>query len=897
VPRLCDAMPVFIGIFSRVFGGRGFFQFVIEQVFRCLHVTKTLHSEQKAVVLESSCNGTLQNGEMQVTTNLEPMKISVPLGHCPSIVDQKDENTPDEWVKRHPDMERLTSNHPFNSEAPLHLLQEVGWVTPASLCVVRNHGAVPKLTWESHRLKVSGVPRPGEFCMDDLVSGSIGEIVSIPVTFICSGNRRKEQNMVKKTIGFNWGPGAIGNSVWTGIRLCDLLSYVGVSKPSKAHQYVHFEGPDGELPKGETGSYGTSIAIGWALDKKRDILLAYKQNGEWLLPDHGFPLRDVVPGATGCRMVKWLTRIIVSDKPSQNHYHFYDNRVLPPHVDTEVATKEGWWFDPDNMITHMNVNSVMFEPRHNSFLVLQPHTSLKVSGYAYSGGGHCVTRVDISLDQGKSWEMADLVRPEDDIAAARSTDKHWCWAWWSTHIPSERLEQCEEIMCRAQDSAHNTQPLHLTWNLMGMMNNCVFRIKVHSKEDDSGKSALWFEHPTMPGAKKGGWMTPEAGKYDAALASEASYSTDLLPNREAVAIWDPLNKQIAGPRKSSKERQGRWVSAEEVALHNSRDSAWIVVHGNVYDCTGYLKEHPGGPSSIMLMAGQEDCTEEFQAVHSHTAWDLLEEHYFGSLHASTVSAAPQKGKCLQLKEKIHVSHDTRIFRFYRPSWLAIPTGMHIMLSATIDGKKVMRPYTPLSDEHDEEHIDLLIKVYFAGVHPRFPRGGLMSQHLESIAIDQTIDVKGPMGDVEYKGKSAFTLDGEARSCKFMSFVVGGTGITPAWQIISAVLRDPEDHTQLRLVYANRSPADILLRHELDNLAANHKERFQCWYTVDVLTDQDKGWAFDVGFITKDMLEKHIFRHEGSDAVVGICGPPIMIEKCCIPHLKSLGYTGDAIFQF
>jgi len=372
------------------------------------------------------------------------------------------------------------------------------------------------------------------------------------------------------------------------------------------------------------------------------------------------------------------------------------------------------------------------------------------------------------------------------------------------------------------------------------------------------------------------------------------------PNRKAVAIWNPAAAPVTatGPSTGpSHPREGRQISAAEVALHNTKEGAWIVVKGNVYDCTGYLKEHPGGASSIMLMAGQEDCTEDFQAVHSQRAWDLLEKHYIGSLHAGSPSGAPQQVKCLQLKEKIHVSHDTRIFRFYRPSWLAIPTGMHIMLSATIDGKKVMRPYTPLSDEHDKDHVDLLVKVYFAGVHPRFPRGGLMSQHLESIAIGQSIDIKGPMGEIEYKGKGAYNYQEEPSSCKFMSFVVGGTGITPAWQIINAVLRDPEDQTQLRLVYANRSPADILLRQELDNLAASHKERFQCWYTVDVLTDQDQGWEFDVGFITKEMLEKHIFQAEGSDAVVGMCGPPIMIEKCCIPHLKSLGYSGDAMFQF
>eukprot|EP00449_Zooxanthella_nutricula_P024347 CAMPEP_0198549620 /NCGR_PEP_ID=MMETSP1462-20131121/73186_1 /TAXON_ID=1333877 /ORGANISM="Brandtodinium nutriculum, Strain RCC3387" /LENGTH=112 /DNA_ID=CAMNT_0044280207 /DNA_START=4 /DNA_END=338 /DNA_ORIENTATION=+ len=112
--------------------------------------------------------------------------------------------------------------------------------------------------------------------------------------------------MTKKTIGFNWGCAAVGNSVWTGVRLCDVLAYVGIERQSREHRFVHFEGPLGELPQGETGAYGTSIDMGWALDRERDVLLAFKQNGEVLTPDHGAPLRTLLPGCIGGRMIKWL---------------------------------------------------------------------------------------------------------------------------------------------------------------------------------------------------------------------------------------------------------------------------------------------------------------------------------------------------------------------------------------------------------------------------------------------------------------------------------------------------------------------------------------------------------------------------------------------------------------
>lgn len=500
--------------------------------------------EAPAVVpfeLEPTRDGAIKDGKIQLSTHLWGTSLEMPPRQDAKKVDEKDADTPDKWVQRHEAMVRLTGRHPFNSEPPMKLLQEAGWITPPALHVVRNHGAVPRLSWEEHRLKVTGVPKPCELSMDDLASGKVGPVVSIPVTFICAGNRRKEQNMAKKTIGFNWGPAAVGNSVWTGVRLCDVLAYLGIIRASKAHQYVHFEGPKGELPQGETGSYGTSISMGWALDRERDVLLAFMQNGERLTPDHGAPLRTVLPGCIGGRMIKWLTHMSVSAEPSTNHYHFFDNRVLPPHVDAELATKEGWWFKPEYVINHININSAMFEPAHNSMLRLSgpgAAQTLKVSGYAYAGGGLKIIRAEISLDGGRSWEIATLTRPEDEIAAARGSDRHWCWAWWETEVDALRLLQCNEICCRAVDSNQNMQPAKLTWNVMGMMNNCLFRVKVHATKDASGASAVWFEHPTMPGSMPGGWMTEDAGTFDPKTAAEASAGpTGKAPSRPVAAVW------------------------------------------------------------------------------------------------------------------------------------------------------------------------------------------------------------------------------------------------------------------------------------------------------------------------------------------------------------------------
>jgi len=870
------------------------------------------------------------DGNIQLSTELKDMSLKMPPRQDGTVVDSRDADTPDAWVKRHKDMVRLTGRHPFNSEPPLKSLQEAGWITPPSLHVVRNHGAVPKFSWEDHKLVIEGVPRPCSLSMEEIASGKVASVVSIPVSFICAGNRRKEQNMTKKTIGFNWGCAAVGNSVWTGIRLCDLLAYCGITKASMQHRFVCFEGPEGELPQGKTGSYGTSIDMGWALDRERDVLLAFKQNGEKLAPDHGFPIRTLLPGCIGGRMIKWLCNMRVSAEPSTNHYHFFDNRVLPPHVDADLATKEGWWYKEDYIINHININSAMFEPRHNAvFPIAGPKAAktMKVSGYAYVGGGLKIIRAEFSLDGGKSWELTELTRPEDEIAAARGTDKHWCWSWWETEIDTVRLLQCEEILCRAVDSNQNMQPAELTWNVMGMMNNCLFRIKVHPHKDEDGNVAVWFEHPTQPGNESGGWMTEDAGVFDPTVASLAAPGPKgIAPSRPVAAIWSGKKKAAAAPApppaksdeagklvKSKPEWLKDGITPQEVQQNNNDKSAWIVVKDRVYDCTPYLNDHPGGASSIMILAGM-DATEDFEAVHSKKAWSMLEDFYIGKLKApmSTVmtDAADEddgtflrvhKAQKLPLVEKIETSHDTRIFRFGLPKpdmRLGLPTGGHMFLRAQVNGETVMRPYTPATDDSTLGHVDLLVKVYFKGVHPKFPDGGKMSQHLESMKIGDTIDVKGPLGEFIYTGAGSFKFHEKPRQCSKINMFAGGTGLTPCYQVANAILRDPEDPTQVALLYANQTPGDILLWETLEKMAADHPKRFKIYFTVDRVEGLPAGteWKYYTGFINEEMIKSSLFE-AGADTVNLMCGPLAMEKFAVRPNLDKLGHKAESLISF
>src|SRR5271170_4784503 len=343
--------------------------------------------------------------------------------------------------------------------------------------------------------------------------------LTIPITLVCAGNRRKEQNVVRKGSGFNWGPSGVSTSLFTGPLLRDVLA---LAKPKRKARYVWMEGAD-QLPMGH---YGTSVLLRHAMDAEKGMMLAYRMNGEMLRPDHGKPIRVVIPGVIGGRSVKWLTKLIVADKPSDNYYHIYDNRVLPTVVTPEMAKNDkNWWQDERYAIYDLNINSAIAQPGHNSEVLLPRdlHDCYTVRGYAYDGGGRRITRVELSLDKGRSWRLAQIIYPEDAYRHLVDEDMElfggkldmsmretcFCWCFWSIELTFTELYEANDIVVRAMDEAMNVQPRDLYWNVMGMMNGCWFRVVIH--KDVPGK--LRFEHPTVPALTPGGWMerTKQAG--------------------------------------------------------------------------------------------------------------------------------------------------------------------------------------------------------------------------------------------------------------------------------------------------------------------------------------------------------------------------------------------------
>ena len=847
-----------------------------------------------------------KDGSTPPKEELESAKSYVDLAKYP---DHRDAKTPDEWLPRDGRLVRLTGRHPFNVEPPMVELRKTRFITPHHLHYVRNHGACPRLSWEDHTIIVGGeVAKPMELSMDQLVD--LAPHRELPVTLVCAGNRRKEQNMIRQTIGFNWGPCGVSTNVWKGCLLRDLLLAAGVSDTNTRGMHVEFigvedlpnkvgPGPFPDEPWGKLVKYGTSIPLARAMNPAYDVLIAWEANGEKLQPDHGYPVRLIIPGYIGGRMIKWLKKINVIPHETKNHYHYHDNRILPPQITAEESLKGNWWYKPEYIFNELNINSAIASPLHNEELPIAQNIdkTYNISGYAYTGGGRKITRVEVSVDGGVHWELATLDRKEEPTEYGM----YWCWVWWDYELKVADLVGCKEILCRAWDEGNNVQPDNPTWNLMGMGNNQVFRLKVHMDQAANGQHVFRFEQPTQPGQQTGGWMTKLAGK-----PVSAGFGKLLEVQVEAKAEAPPP----AAPVK--KDDKKKVFSMDEVKKHNSEEDVWIVVKNRVYDCTEYLDLHPGGIDSITINAG-DDATEDFVAIHSIKATKMLERYYIGDLDTSTVPAEkkedeelvdasgrkvalnPRKKTPFRLQNKIVLSRDSFLLDFALPTpnhVLGLPTGKHMFFSATINGETVLRRYTPISSNYDLGCVKFVIKAYRP--NERFPNGGKMSQHLDALRIGDYLDFRGPVGEFEYKSNGSFLLDGEECKATRFNMVAGGTGITPCMQVAAEILRHPADATQISLIFAAREAGDLLMRSTLDEWAAHFPTKFKVHY---ILSDSwPTNWKYSTGFVDRKLFAEHFFE-ANNDVYNLMCGPPIMLDRGCTPALTALGHKRDHMFAF
>ncbi|CAI9740535.1 NADH-cytochrome b5 reductase 3-like isoform X2 [Octopus vulgaris] len=282
---------------------------------------------------------------------------------------------------------------------------------------------------------------------------------------------------------------------------------------------------------------------------------------------------------------------------------------------------------------------------------------------------------------------------------------------------------------------------------------------------------------------------------------------------------------------------------------------------------------------------------------------ILAKHLFSGSKKAKVTLENKDVKyALRLVDREEISHDTRRFRFALTSpehILGLPVGQHIYLSATINGELVVRPYTPVSSDDDKGYMDLVIKVYKKGIHPKFPNGGKMSQHVDSLTNEDYIDVKGPSGLLTYHGNGEFHIKPDKKSphevvtVKKIGMIAGGTGITPMLQIIKQILKESRHNLEMFLLFANQTENDILLRPDLEKIAEDHPDQFHLWFTVD---KAEPNWSFSTGFVNETMIKDHL-PAPAEDVLILMCGPPPMINSACLPHLDKLGYKPTQRFSF
>ncbi|KAI9841832.1 MAG: NADH-cytochrome b5 reductase [Thelocarpon superellum] len=260
--------------------------------------------------------------------------------------------------------------------------------------------------------------------------------------------------------------------------------------------------------------------------------------------------------------------------------------------------------------------------------------------------------------------------------------------------------------------------------------------------------------------------------------------------------------------------------------------------------------------------------------------------------ASTFTGGDQGWVSLKLKDVENINHNTKRFRFELPEKEHV-SGLHIASAILTkhqgpkDEKPVIRPYTPVSDEDEAGFLDLLVK--------RYPNGP-MSEHLHDMKPDQRLEFKGPIPKYPW----------EANKHEHIALIAGGTGITPMYQLCRAIFKNPNDKTNVTLVFGNISEEDILLKHEFEELENMYPQRFRAFYVLDSPPEK---WMQGKGRIDKNLLKTVLPEPKSGNVKIFVCGPPGLYKAISGTKtspkdqgelsgiLKELGYSEEQVYKF
>jgi nitrate reductase (NAD(P)H) len=227
--------------------------------------------------------------------------------------------------------------------------------------------------------------------------------------------------------------------------------------------------------------------------------------------------------------------------------------------------------------------------------------------------------------------------------------------------------------------------------------------------------------------------------------------------------------------------------------------------------------------------------------------------------------------------------DKMLIRSYTPTAPLLPAPR----------EKEGRPNGETCDENEHQNDDedkvtdgqgtfqLTVKTYFPTDEQP---GGAMSNILDCVPIGEEVEIRGPTGEIVYNGNGKFVIEGKQRTFKRISLVLGGSGITPGYALIARIVLSGDDNeTQIRVVDANKSEQDILLKDELDGFERKSEGKVKI---VHVLSHSGDGWKGLKGHVNADILKENLFE-PNEDSVVFLCGPPAMVQKAALPALRGM----------
>ena len=324
----------------------------------------------------------------------------------------------------------VRSKEPLNLEMPFETVES--FITPTKSFYVRTHFPIPDVDRDAWWLHVEGeVEKPFAVNYEELLKL---ESLTVPVTLECAGNNRNF--LEPKVKGVQWQLGAVGTAEWTGVPLSVLLNRAVVR--SNAREVI-LEGADHGMlddPKSPPGGLRFSRSV--PLDKaRRDVLLAYRMNGDDVPPEHGFPVRAIVPGWYAMASIKWLQRIIVTDQPFAGYYQTLDYAYWKRRGDIAELSP----------VAELQVKAEIAKPAQGDKVPV--NSTVRIHGAAWASDGEIV-RVEVSTDGGSTWKEATLL----------GESKPNAWRFWEFNWKTPTATGKQTLVARATDSLGRIQPAH-----------------------------------------------------------------------------------------------------------------------------------------------------------------------------------------------------------------------------------------------------------------------------------------------------------------------------------------------------------------------------------------------------------------------------------------------------